>query len=162
DVAAVLPKGAGRAALDEHQAGAVRALRFGLSVDARQARDHQHGHAHHEDHLHGDHHHHGAGSFRDMVDHIRAATLSEGTAVQAIAILTSIAQAEARIHTVPVERVHFHEIADWDSLMDVVAAGSIAAALPGAVWSVSELPRGAGLVRTQHGLLPVPAPATVA
>src|SRR6185295_18890158 len=87
---------------------------------------------------------------------------STGTAEQAVAILTHIAQAEARIHDVPVERVHFHEIADWDSLMDVVAAGSIAAALPGAVWSVSELPRGAGLVRTQHGMLPVPAPATVA
>jgi uncharacterized protein (DUF111 family) len=44
--------------------------------------------------------------------------------------------------------------------MDVVAAGSLAAALTGASWSVSDLPRGHGLVRTRHGLLPVPAPAT--
>ena len=60
----------------------------------------------------------------------------------------------------PVDEVHFHEIGDWDSLMDVMAAGSIAAALEGARWSVSALPRGGGLVRTRHGLLPVPAPAT--
>ena len=151
DVEAVLPKEAGHAVLAERQAGAVRALHFSLSGGKPHGHDHRHGH---------DHAHNNAGSFRDMVDHIRAARLSEGTAEQAVAILTHIAQAEARIHNVPVERVHFHEVADWDSLMDVIAAGSIAAALPGAVWSVSDLPRGSGLVRTQHGMLPVPAPAT--
>ncbi len=57
--------------------------------------------------------------------------------------------------------MHFHEIADWDSLLDVVAAGSIATALSGARWTVSPLPRGGGMVNTRHGLLPVPAPATI-
>ena len=60
----------------------------------------------------------------------------------------------------PLAAVHFHEIADWDSLADVVAAGSIAATLGDATWSVSDLPRGGGRVRTRHGLMPVPAPAT--
>ena len=91
---------------------------------------------------------------------IRAAALSPGTAEHAVGILTVLAEAESHIHGVPVEEVHFHEIADWDSLMDVVAAGSIVAALPGAGWSVSELPLGGGFVRTRHGLMPVPAPAT--
>ncbi|KRE07169.1 hypothetical protein ASE63_23175 [Bosea sp. Root381] len=91
---------------------------------------------------------------------IRAARLSPGTADAAIAILTILAEAEARMHRMPVEEVHFHEIGDWDSLMDVVAAGSIAAALDGASWTVDPLPLGGGLVRTAHGLLPVPAPAT--
>ncbi len=93
---------------------------------------------------------------------IRTAALAEGSAEQAVAILTLIAGVEAEIHQVPIENVHFHEIADWDSLLDVVAAGSIAAALPGARWTVSPLPRGGGLVKTRHGLLPVPAPATAA
>ena len=97
-----------------------------------------------------------------MVARIRAAHLADGTADQAVAILTLIAEVEAAIHQVPIEAVHFHEIADWDSLLDVVAAGSIAAALPGARWTVSPLPRGGGLVKTQHGLLPGPAPATAA
>ena len=101
-----------------------------------------------------------AGSFRDMVERIRSAPLSPGAAVHAVAILTLIAEAEAVIHRVEIDEVHFHEIADWDSLVDVVAAGSIAASLTGANWTVSPLPRGAGLIATRHGLLPVPAPAT--
>ena len=61
---------------------------------------------------------------------------------------------------VEIDEVHFHEIADWDLLVDVVAAGSIAASLTDANWTISPLPRGAGLIATRHGLLPVPAPAT--
>ena len=142
DARAVLPAGyEGR--LEETRSGILRGLGFGLAGET-------HGHGH------------GAGSFLDMVGRIRTAKLADGSAEQAIAILTLIARVEAEIHQVPVENVHFHEIADWDSLLDVVAAGSIAAALPGARWTVSPLPRGGGLVKTQHGLLPVPAPATAA
>jgi hypothetical protein len=60
---------------------------------------------------------------------------------------------------VPVDAVHFHELADWDSLLDLVAAGCIAATLDGARWSASAPPLGSGTVRTAHGLLPVPVPA---
>jgi len=107
----------------------------------------------------GPHHHHAA-SFTAMVARIESAALSPGTGAQAIGMLRHLAEAESTIHGVATGDVHFHEIGDWDSLMDVVAAGSIAAALPDAQWSVSDLPRGGGLVRTAHGLLPVPAPAT--
>lgn len=102
-----------------------------------------------------------SGTFADMRARILAAALSPGTAQAALAILTVLAEAEARMHRVPVEAVHFHEIGDWDSLMDVVAAGSLAAALRGATWSLSPLPLGGGMVKTAHGLLPVPAPATL-
>ncbi|WP_421699218.1 LarC family nickel insertion protein [Ancylobacter sp.] len=110
--------------------------------------------AHHHPHAHS------AGAYRDMVARIEAAPLGAGTSGHALAILGFIAQAESALHRVPVDEVHFHEIADWDSLLDVVAAGSLAAALEGAAWTVSSLPLGGGLVKTQHGLLPVPAPAT--
>jgi len=119
------------------------------------------GHAHESHtHAHGLPHHHG--TYADMRQRIGAAALAEGTAAHAAAILSRIAEAEAGIHGVPLDKVHFHEIGDWDSLMDVVAAGSIAAALPGVSWSVSALPLGSGLVKTAHGLLPVPVPAAAA
>ena len=64
------------------------------------------------------------------------------------------------MHGIPVDDVHFHELADWDSLLDVVAAGCIAGRLAGARWTATSLPLGGGTVRTAHGVLPVPAPAT--
>ena len=56
--------------------------------------------------------------------------------------------------------MHFHELADWDSLLDLVAAGCIAGALHGAQWTAAAPPLGGGIVCTEHGLLPIPAPAT--
>jgi uncharacterized protein (TIGR00299 family) protein len=152
DARAVLPVGYS-ARLVESGNGPLRGLSFGLSgLD----HDRHHEHGHHHDRGTAD-----AGSFLGMVGRIRSADLSDGTADQAIGILTLIAEVEAAIHQVTIDAVHFHEIADWDSLLDVVAAGSITAALSGARWTVSPLPRGGGMVNTRHGLLPVPAPATV-
>jgi uncharacterized protein (TIGR00299 family) protein len=150
DATAVLPREVGGIDLQETTNGGVQALRFGLTKAAHSHGSHEHAHHHGGD----------AGSFQDMVARIRTAPLHAGTADQAIGILTRIAEVEAAIHRVALDSVHFHEIADWDSLLDVVAAGSIAAALPTARWIVSALPRGGGLVPTSHGLLPVPAPAT--
>ena len=173
DARAVLPEGYAPR-LEESRSGVVRALGFGLAGGAQHHHDHHHHHHHHQHHHHHhghdgpdhDHHRrthtHGSGSFTDMVARIRSAPLSDGAADHAVAILTLIAEVEAAIHQVPVSEVHFHEIADWDSLLDVTAAGAVAAALEGARWTVSPLPRGGGLVRTQHGLLPVPTPATAA
>ena len=158
DAAAAVPRTAGWPELKETTNGAMRALRFGLGSDGSCGHHHDHSHRG----AHGQRHDGDSGSFRDMVDRIDAAGLQAGTARHAVAILTILAEAEAAIHRVPVDAVHFHEIADWDSLLDVVAAGSIAAALEGTRWTVSPLPRGGGLVKTRHGLLPVPAPATAA
>ncbi|RWH94075.1 MAG: LarC family nickel insertion protein [Mesorhizobium sp.] len=169
DAAAALPNESGVPRIDEGMSGAVRAKRFTLHLPhaAEQGSDdlaHPHAHGYQGEALghHADHHHLAHGSFPDMVRRVEAASLADGTARHAVAILTILAEAEAGIHGVSIDQVHFHEIADWDSLMDVVAAGSIAAALEGARWTVSALPRGGGLVKTQHGLLPVPAPATAA
>lgn len=156
DLQAVLPPAIGTAELTPGLSGGIAALRFGLKATAHDETAHHgpthHEHAHHKP-AHGAH-------FAELVQRIEKAPLNEGTAREAVAILRRLAEVEGRLHRTAVEDVHFHEIGDWDSLLDVVAAGSIAAALAGWHWSVSELPRGSGLVRTQHGLLPVPAPAT--
>ena len=157
DLAAVIPEHCGNPTLSDGVSGGVAVCRFALvAIDAQSP-----GHHHDSAHDHDDHHHEHAVCFPEIARLISSASLHPGTADQAIAILRRLAEAESRMHRVPVEQVHFHEIADWDSLMDVVAAGSIAAALEQCIWSVSDLPRGDGLVRTRHGLLPIPAPATV-
>lgn len=153
DLHAVLPAAVGRAALTPGFSGGMAVLRFGLEAHAPVGG--------HDDSAAHPHHDAGHGArYAELVQRIEGAPLHEGTAAQAIAILRRLAEVESRLHGTAVDQVHFHEIGDWDSLMDVVAAGSIAAALDGWHWSVSELPRGHGLVRTQHGWLPVPAPAT--
>lgn len=150
DATAVLPPGVGAPAFASGMSAGLACHRFRLD-EAQVALEPGQG----ESREHRPH-----ASLRDMTARIEAAVLAPGTAAHAVAILRHLAEAEAAVHHIPVEEVHFHEIADWDSLVDVTAAGSIAGALEGAHWSVSALPRGDGFVRTRHGFLPVPAPAT--
>ena len=144
DLQRVLPPAVGTPVLTPGLSGGLSVLRFGLQAHVP-VRDEQPALG---------------ARYAELVQRIGAVPLSDGTAEQATAILRRLAEVEARLHGCEVDQVHFHEIGDWDSLLDVVAAGSIAAALRGWHWSVSDLPRGQGLVRTQHGWLPVPAPAT--
>ncbi len=144
DVAAVLPAKVGHAELTEHVASGIMSRQFKLVLAAG-----------------GTAARHGAETtYKAMRALLETAALSQGTAEAACAILQRIAEAEAQVHDIPIDRVHFHEIADWDALMDVTAAGSICAALEGASFSLSPLPLGGGLIDTAHGKLPVPAPAT--
>jgi hypothetical protein len=78
---------------------------------------------------------------------------------RAIAIFTELAEAEAAVHGVPLDEVHFHELADWDSVADIVGAAWLIEALAPVSWSVGALPVGSGRITTRHGPLPVPAPA---
>lgn len=79
----------------------------------------------------------------------------------AFVIFDHLADAEAAVHQVNVDDVHFHEVADWDSLADIVAAASLIHRSGATDWSCAALPLGSGTVQTEHGRLPVPAPATM-
>jgi uncharacterized protein (DUF111 family) len=78
----------------------------------------------------------------------------------AVQIFTLLAEAEAWVHGIEVERVAFHEVGAWDSIADIVGAAALIAALGATRWSSSPVPLGSGRVTTAHGVLPVPAPAT--
>ncbi len=88
--------------------------------------------------------------------------LSAPVRVHVLSILRLLAEAEAHVHGESLSEVHFHEVSDWDSVVDIVAAASLIAPLRDAAWRVGPLPLGGGTVRTAHGDIPLPGPATLA
>jgi len=103
------------------------------------------------------HHHRGLSIILGRID---KAGLAPRAADRARGIFTRLAEAEAKVHNMPVEEVHFHEVGAVDSIVDIVGA-AIAFELFGIdEFACSALDVGAGQVKTAHGLLPVPAPAT--
>jgi hypothetical protein len=97
-------------------------------------------------------------SIRTMLDD--ATNLSAGARTLAQSAFLLLAEAEAQIHGTTVERVHFHEVGAVDSIVDIAAAAIALDYLGADVWC-SPLPMGRGTIRSQHGTLPAPAPATV-
>ncbi|MBE0615908.1 MAG: LarC family nickel insertion protein [Burkholderiales bacterium] len=152
DIAAVIPGALGAPRLSDVLRNGIAALHFCLD-EKTSPEPVAHRHQAHERAPVSDY-----AGIRKLIER---ASLSGSTASHALAILEILGRAESQIHRVALEDVHFHELAAWDSIMDVVAAGSVISALGVATWSVSALPLGSGQVRTQHGLLPVPAPATM-
>ncbi|PZX11297.1 hypothetical protein LX81_03969 [Palleronia aestuarii] len=84
-----------------------------------------------------------------------------GTRSRAADILRRLGEAEARVHGVTLNEVHFHEIADWDSVADIILNAWMLERLDIRSASVAALPLGAGRIETRHGQMPVPAPATL-
>lgn len=109
---------------------------------------------------HHDHDHHRHTSWRDIRDRLQTADLSVDARAHAIGIFAVLADAEARVHGVEPEAVTFHEVGAADSVADIVAAAVLIASLGPASWSTAPLPLGGGRIRTAHGIMPVPAPAT--
>ncbi len=154
-LAAVQPAGSAAPAFHEATAGGLRAQRFGLASASASTREHRHG-------ADAPEHEHAGTAYSELRREIGGAPLSAPIRKHALALLALLAGAEARVHGIAVDDVHFHELADWDSMLDIVAAGCIAAELEGAHWTSSAPPLGGGQVHTAHGVLPVPAPATTA
>lgn len=93
---------------------------------------------------------------------IQGSGLAESVKERSIAVFTRLAEAEARIHGVGVEEIHFHEIGAVDTLVDVVGVIAGLERLGVTEAYASPIPTGRGTIKTQHGILPVPAPATLA
>jgi pyridinium-3,5-bisthiocarboxylic acid mononucleotide nickel chelatase len=76
-------------------------------------------------------------------------------------IFSRLAQAESKIHNVPVDKVHFHEVGATDSIVDIMAAAIGCQYFKIKSFQFSKIPLGRGTIQTAHGRLPIPAPATL-
>ncbi len=92
---------------------------------------------------------------------IEKASLPAFVEEKALAMLDALAEAEARVHGIPVESVHFHELGGFDTLFDLVGCAAAVHLLEVDEISCSPLPMGRGTLRIEHGLLPVQTPATL-
>jgi uncharacterized protein (TIGR00299 family) protein len=145
----------------------VPGVRAGRRAPAERAtpRSRAHGHRH-EPASHGHEHAHprdpGHGRRYDEIRRLLdRAKLAPAVRDRAQAIFAALAGAEARVHGIPVSKVHFHEVGAVDAIVDVTGAAIALERLGVGAVSASPVALGHGSVETQHGRLPLPAPATL-
>lgn len=132
--------------------------------DAHSHSHEEHGHSHERGHTHarGKEHEHAHGRhLSEILQIIAGAAISEQAKRTATAIFQAVGDAEGKIHQVPASDVHFHEVGAEDAIVDVVCAAVGAEALGVEQFFSSPLNVGGGTVACAHGVLPVPAPATL-
>lgn len=93
---------------------------------------------------------------------IEASDLSDRIKARSVEVFTRLAEAEAGVHGTTVDAIHFHEVGAVDAVVDIVGFCCALDRLEIEAVYASALPLGSGMVKTEHGLLPVPAPATLA
>lgn len=117
-------------------------------------------HDSHYHHVHAHHHHHHHRGLAEIMTIITAASIDDSIKERSLAVFHKLAEAESKVHGVPVEEIHFHEVGAIDCIIDIV----------GTIWALhylgieqigtSALHVGSGFVQCAHGVMPVPAPAT--
>ncbi len=118
----------------------IAATRFNVQFDADTPQPHRH--------------------LRNVHDILKASALSEGVRDKACRIFQRLAEVEAAVHETTVEKVHFHEVGAVDAIVDVVGAVLALELLHVDRVICSPIPTGSGTVTCDHGVLPIPAPAT--
>ena len=127
--------------LEEVHKGALRASSFSVDVDESKPGPERH--------------------LSDIAAMIEASQLSAQVKDTSLRVFRVLAEAEARVHGEPLEHVHFHEVGAVDSIVDIVGAAVGLEYLGIERIYSSPVPLGSGQVKTRHGLLPLPAPATL-
>jgi len=122
---------------------------------------HHHGHEHGHEHHHEAGHHHHHRNLPAIIDIINSASLGEKATEQAISTFKRLARAEAKVHGTSEDEVHFHEVGAADAIMDIVGASVAMESLGIEKVYCSALAVGGGTAECAHGVIPVPAPATV-
>jgi uncharacterized protein (TIGR00299 family) protein len=134
----------------------------GVKFDVHLTDAHEHHHRHHPDHSHDHHHHDGNRTFAEIKKLVVKSKLSAWVKKKSVAVFQRIAEAEGKIHGMPPEKVHFHEVGAVDSIVDIVGACIALEMLGKPRVLAAPVIEGTGWVDCAHGRFPVPAPATLA
>ena len=125
--------------------------------------NHGHEHTHHTDHHHEENqeqeHHHR--NLKDIEEIINSSELSDKVKKHSVEMFLKVAEAEAKVHGKTLEEVHFHEVGAIDSIIDIIGAAICIDYLAVDKIMASPVQVGGGFVKCAHGIIPVPAPATV-
>ena len=135
-----------------------RALRGGLAGTrflVETPDDHAHHHHHHDEHSHN----HGR-SWAQIQNLLKKSKLDAKVRDSALAMFQRVAEAEAKLHGVPIDTVHFHEVGAIDSIVDLVCAAAGIHHLKLSEMTASTPVDGTGTIQCAHGKFPLPAPAT--
>ena len=119
---------------------------------------HDHTPTHEAGHAHAEHHH--GRSLTEVRQLIQSATLPDAVKAMAVRTFELLGTSEAKIHNLPVDRIHFHEVGAVDAIIDIVCASAGIHHLGVTAWHCSPVNVGGGSVVCAHGTFPVPAPAT--
>ncbi len=141
----------------EHQSSTERTAHM-HQPKAQHLHKAEHAHSHDEDvdraaHAHGR-------SLTQILALIKESPLEEAVKKTAVRAFELLGQSEAKIHHVPVDEIHFHEVGGVDAIVDIVAASAGIHHLGIDAWHCSPVNVGGGVVECAHGTFPVPAPAT--
>jgi uncharacterized protein (TIGR00299 family) protein len=150
-----------------HIARGQKAAIAGVKFDVHLAHEHDHAPDHGHPHHHADEPHHDHGpeaqrNFSEIRHLISRSKLSAWVKQKAIAVFARIAEAEGKIHGLPPNEVHFHEVGAVDSIVDIVGAAIALELLGKPRVFASPVVEGTGWIKCAHGRFPVPAPATLA
>jgi len=137
--------------------GGIAGTKVDVITPEQHSRSSAHSHDGHPAHSHAPHRH-----LSSILKIIRAASLSESVKTRSTRAFQLLGEAEAAIHSIPIEKVHFHEVGAVDTIVDIVCSAAGAEFLDIDRWLASPLNVGSGTVLCQHGIIPVPAPATLA
>lgn len=147
--------------IGRREKSSIDACDFNVILEHDMEHHHDHGdhHEDHDGHAHTHAHVHEHRNLNDINTIIESSGITVNAKTIAKKIFNIVAMAEAKVHSKPLEEVHFHEVGAVDSIVDIVAAAICLDNLNIKHVIVSELYEGTGLIECQHGFIPVPAPA---
>jgi pyridinium-3,5-bisthiocarboxylic acid mononucleotide nickel chelatase len=139
----------------------ITARKFSVHVDTEVSHPHGHGGGAHHHHGHGEAAPHPHRHYAEIRELLARSELAPGVRSRAQRIFHALAVAEGRIHDVPPDDVAFHEVGAIDAIVDIVGTAICLDHLGVDEIYAGPLPLGSGFARSAHGVIPVPAPATL-